>query len=84
VRNLIYFFLSNMDSSVLYQITRFDDPYTAGFYRKPGEFVQVFPVKRVYRDKVDWLRAWSIFGDEMVVAYYRRPKGSAPNASVAK
>ena len=66
-----------MDSSVTYQITRFNVPYAAGFYRKPGEFVQVFPIKRVYRDKSDWLLAWSIFGDEIVVAYYQKQKINA-------
>ena len=61
-----------MDGSVAYQIVRFGVPYAAGYYRRPGEFIQVFPVKRVYPDKIDWLRTWSIFGDEEVVAYWRR------------
>ncbi len=63
----------------MYQITRYNVPYAAGFYRRSGEFIQVFPVKQVYSDKSDWLRAWSIFGDEMVVAYLRRPRVNVLN-----
>jgi hypothetical protein len=62
-----------MDSSVTYTITRYGVPYAAGHYRQTGEFVQVFPVKRVYRDKTMWLRVWSIFGDETIEARWRRP-----------
>lgn len=61
-----------MDCSVIYQITRYGVPYTAGLYRRSGEFVQVFPFKQVYRDKTDWLRLWNIFGDETIVTHSRR------------
>jgi hypothetical protein len=63
-----------MDSaSIVYQITRYGIPSSAGFYRRSGEFIQVFPSKRLFPDKVSWLRAWDLFGDEQVVAQLRRP-----------
>ncbi len=62
-----------MDSSVTYQITRYGVPYAAGHYRRTGQFVQVFPIKRIYRDKMEWLRIWAIFGDETVEVRWHRP-----------
>jgi hypothetical protein len=62
-----------MSSSVFFQIVRFGVPYAAGHYRATGEFVQVFPVKQVFSSKTAWCRAWSIFGDEQVMTYFRRP-----------
>ena len=61
-----------MDGSVAYMIMRCGVPCAAGYYRRPGMFIQVFPVKRIYRNKVDWLHTWNIFGDEEVIAYWRR------------
>ena len=66
-----------MDSaSIIYQITRYGVPSSAGFYRRSGEFIQVFPSKRLFPDKASWLRAWDLFGDEQVVAQLRRPVGA--------
>ena len=61
-----------MNPSVIYQIVRYNVPSSVGHYRTSGEFVQVFPYKRVYRDKSDWVRAWHLFGDEVVMTYIRR------------
>jgi hypothetical protein len=66
-----------MDStSIVYQITRFGVPCSVGFYRRSGEFIQVFPSKRLFSDKASWLRAWDLFGDEQVVAQLRHPVGA--------
>jgi len=66
-----------MDSaSIIYQITRYGVPCSAGFYRRSGEFIQVFPSKRLFPHKASWLRAWDLFGDEQVVAQLRRPVGA--------
>ena len=61
-----------MNSSVIYHIVRFNIPSSVGHYRSNGEFVQVFPYKRVYRDKSEWVRAWNLFGDEVILTYFRR------------
>jgi hypothetical protein len=62
-----------MNSSVIYQIVRYGVPSSAGHFRPSGEFVQVFPYKRVFRDKAQWASAWHIFGDEVIMTYIRRP-----------
>lgn len=58
-----------MNYSVFYEIVRFGVPFSAGVYRANGEFAQVFPTRRTFRDKHAWVRAWNIFGDEMVQSY---------------
>jgi hypothetical protein len=60
-------------AAVFFQITRFGVPYAAGHYRSDGTLVQVFPVKQIFKDKGAWCKAWSIFGDEQVMTYFRRP-----------
>jgi hypothetical protein len=60
-------------NSVTYHITRYGVPYAAGLYRHTGEFVQVFPTKRIFQSKTEWLRIWDIFGDDRVEVRWHRP-----------
>ncbi len=70
---ILLFFLSLIMDSVVYQIVRYGVPSSAGFSPRTRAFVQVFPFKRVYPDKSQWVRAWNLFGDEVVMTYLRRP-----------
>ena len=65
-----------MDPAVVYKIERFGIPYAAGFWKNNSSFLQVFPIKQVYRHKVDWIQAWSIWGDEVITATWRRPSNT--------
>ena len=73
-----------MNPFVIYQITRYGVPSSAGHYRSTGEFIQVFPHKSVYPDKMTWLRAWDLFGDEQVIAYVRPTSGRSAFTPVLK
>jgi hypothetical protein len=61
-----------MISSVIYAIGRFGITSSAGFYQPNGNFLQVFPSRRIFRDKSSWAAAWYIFGDEMITMHLRR------------
>jgi len=73
-----------MNSSLIYQIGRFGVPSSAGLYQPNGNFLQVFPDKRVYKDKTAWLTAWYIFGDEMLTIYTPRSELAGTRSSTNK
>jgi hypothetical protein len=57
-------------AATIYQIVRYGVPFAAGFY-KGDVFVQIFPCRRRFASRNDWVRAWTIFGDETITATIR-------------
>ncbi len=72
-----------MNYSVFYEIVRYGVPFSAGVYRASGEFAQVFPTRRTFRDKNAWVRAWHIFGDEEILSYLVPIGATQPQKSSA-
>ena len=63
-----------MSFSVVYAIGRYGITSSAGVHQPNGNFLQIFPSKRIFRDKSTWAAAWYIFGDEEITMHLRPPR----------